>query len=238
MSQPIFTIGEELLAEDLNGIATIFTVQVFTAAGTWIKPDGCTRVMTDVVGGGGSGGGCGATGAGQAACSGGGGAGGYARKLFLASALANSETVDVGAGGAAATAGNNTGNTGGISRFATGKAYVVTANGGVGGSGMAAATFSSVNGGSGGTATGGDINIPGDTGGVGTVEANGRAFFFAIGGRSQKSGIVWPAAAAASTGTAGKLYGGGSSGAVQGASGAAQASLAGAAGIVVVYNYF
>lgn len=236
MSNPIFAIGDELLAAELNGIATVFTIQVFSANGTWVKPDGCTRVMTDVIGGGGSGGGNPTTGAGQFACSGGGGGGGYARKLFLASALAASETIDVGGGGAAATAGS-AGNAGGVSRFASGKAYVVTANGGAAGALGVAGTATGASGGAGGTATGGDINIQGDQGGYGAVEAS-RPFFFAIGGGTRLGPATWPPNNVLTNGAAGKIYGGGSSGAISGASEGTRGSTAGAAGAVIVYNFF
>lgn len=236
MSNPIFAIGDELLAAELNGIATVFTIQKFTSGGTWVKPDGCTRVLVDVVGGGGSGGGNPTTGVGQFACSGGGGGGGWARKLLLASALASSETVDVGAGGAAASVGA-AGNAGGVSNFATGKAYVVTANGGAGGALGVAGTATGASGGAGGTSSGGDINVEGEGGGYGAVEAS-RPFFFACGGGNQFGPTVWPPNNVLTNGRAGKLYGGGSSGAISGSSEGTRGSTAGAAGIVIVYNFF
>lgn len=237
MTDPV-AIGDELLADYVNGIATVFEIEVFTTAGTWIKQEGCMRIMVDVIGGGGTGGGTAATGAGQSANSGGGGGGGYARKLFLTSDLANSETVDVGAGGTPPAAGNNTGGTGGTSRFATSKGYVVTANGGAGGAGSPASGGpAAVAGGQGGTATGGTINRPGSDGGPGQIDAAAGNNFVNCGGSSFFGGITYPPIAAGS-GRVGKVYGGGSSGAIQVASSAALAPLAGGAGIVIVYNFF
>lgn len=235
----VFAIGDELLAEELNDLKMTFTMQVFTASGTWVKPDGLSRLFVRVQGGGGTGGGTAATAAGQNANSAGGGGGGYAEKLLLASQLSNSETVDVGAGGTPPAAGNNVGGTGGISRFATGKSYVVTANGGVGGAGSPSSAGQQVLlGGVGGTASGGDFNIQGGQGGPGYIFAGTVNGFFNRGGSAFLSPGEVHAPIAVTQGTAGKLYGGGSTGAIQIASSAAQAPLAGAAGIVIVWNCF
>lgn len=231
-----FAIGDELLASALNDLKMTFTLQKFTSAGTWIKPDGLSRLYVEVVGGGGSGGGVGATGVGQAAEGSGAGGGGYARKLLLASALASTETVDVGAGGAVSGAGGN-GNTGGNSIFATGKAYAVTGNGGGGGIAMAATTLAAVNGAAGGSGAGGDVTFEGSDGGNGFV-TGGIPVGFNNGGASFLSALAVRAVNVSASGKAGKQYGGGSTGAVNGASQAARASLAGASGIVIVWNCF
>jgi hypothetical protein len=219
-----------------------FDVQIFTASGTWNKPTRCKRVVVEVVGGGGSGGGAGTTGAGQAACAGGGGGGGFTKKTFLASTLASAETVTVGAGGAAATAGSNNGNTGGTSDFANGKAYAVTSTGGGGGVGMAAAAGPfSANPGTGGTGSGGDFSCIGSQGGIGIIIPTANVIPANYGGASGygMGGLVSSAVnLATTTGTAGKLYGGGSSGAYVGASQTQQPSLAGGAGIVIVTHYY
>lgn len=217
-----------------------FDRQVFTASGTWNKPARCKRVVVRVVGGGGSGGGAGTTGGGQAACAGGGGGGGYAEKLYLASALAGSEPVTVGAGGAAAAAGSNPGNQGATSDFANGKAYVVQATGGGGGVGMAATGGPfSANPGTGGVGSGGDLNVIGSQGGIGIVIGGASVIPANYGGASIFGGLVSSSVnLSLTTGTPGKLYGGGSSGAYVGASQAQQASTAGAAGIVIVDNYY
>lgn len=236
MTNPVFAVGDELLAENLNGISTAFTVTVYTGAATWVKPAGCSRVLVEVQGGGGSGGGNQATAAAQVAVGAGGGGGGYSKMLFLASALASSETVDVGTGAAAAGSGA-AGNTGNTSRFATGKAYVVSATGGGGGALGLAGTTNAVLGGAGGAGSGGFLNLTGHRGGTG-AGVTGQAQWYNFGGASQFAPPSWITAIGATIGNNGILYGGGSSGSVQGASGAAQGSTAGAAGIVVVYNYF
>ena len=237
MTDP-FAIGDELLAQQLNDLKMTFTVQKFTASGTWIKPDGLSRLYVRVMGGGGTGGGGAATGVGQNANSGGGGGGGYAEKLLLASNLASTETVDIGAGGTPPAAGNNVGGTGGTSTFATGKGYAVSATGGVGGGGSPASPGQQIiAGGVGGAGAGGDFNFDGGPGGRGIILAGVVNQFMNNGGSSLWAPIVYPPIAV-TQGTAGKLYGGGSSGIIQIASSAALAPLAGGAGLVVVWNCF
>lgn len=233
-----FAIGDELLAEKLNDLKMTFTVQLFTASGTWIKPDGLSRLYVRGVGCGGGGGGVAATSGVQLASSGGGGGGGYFEKLFLASALANTESVDIGAAGLAGAAGANNGGTGGVVTFATGKAYVLTGNGGVGGTGGGAAGgFVNAIGGAGGTATGGDINLTGGVGGTGLVLSATAAYANNFGGASHLSEMAVPAVGNTS-GNVGLIYGGGASGALNGISQAARAGSAGALGLVIVWNCF
>lgn len=215
-----------------------FDEQRFTASGTWNKPARCRFVEVQVIGAGGSGGGTTATGAGQSACGGGGGGGSYAKKLFAASALAASETVTIGAGGAAAGAAG-AGNIGGSSIFAVGKAYIVTAAGGNGGAVGNVGGNTAAAPGAGGAATGGDINIDGSDGGPGVVIA-GVYVAGNFGGNSHLSGLatIQSFAVSPTVGRVGHLYGGGSSGALAGASAASSGSTAGAAGIVIVRNYY
>jgi hypothetical protein len=144
----------------------------------------------------------------------GGGGGGYSEK-FITSGLGATETITVGLGGIAATNGNN-GNTGGTTSFGA----HCSATGGTGGK-----TANGLGVGSGGTGSGGDINIQGGGGTVSITTSQG-----GNGGGSMLSGSI--AGAIGSGVPTGQLYGGGSGG-TNGGTGAA-----GAAGIVIVYEYY
>jgi hypothetical protein len=118
------------------------STSVFSTAGTstYTKVSGLKFIIVEIVGGGGGGGNPGSTEEG-----GGGGAGGYARKTISASDLSATTSITVGAGAATELGGNP-------SYFGS----VMTANGGARG-------LDAVNG-VGGSATGGDVNITGQSG--------------------------------------------------------------------------
>ncbi|MGW6295178.1 glycine-rich domain-containing protein, partial [Streptomyces sp. NPDC055058] len=78
--------------------------QVFTASGTWSKPDGAKWLRVQVLGAGGGGGGVPGTTSSTAAAGGGGGGGGYAESIIAAASVGESVAVTVGAGGAGGTA--------------------------------------------------------------------------------------------------------------------------------------
>jgi hypothetical protein len=184
------------------------SMQVFTSSGTWTKPSGINRVMVTVIGGGGASGHAHDDGAGSEGCSGGGGAGGCAIKLIDVSSTL-SESVTVGTGGVGGNANGGSGVASSFGGFCSAS----------GGAGTAAVVGVPGGGGAGGSGSLGNINIPGGdgSGGISNIAPG-------IGGASQMSGS--PAQSGA-----GKLYGGGGSGAINGN------GHSGAAGIVVVYEY-
>ena len=124
--------------------------QIFIAGGTFTAPKAGTYKIT-VVGGGGAGGG-----GNNSEYSGGGGAGGLAIKYAT---LTNGETVTVTVGSAGST-----------SSFGT---YASATGGSAGANGDDATVYSGT-GGAGGTATGGDINVPGETGWYSSSACSGR----------------------------------------------------------------
>ena len=187
------------------------TIQVFTANDTWTKPAGLTAALVRVVGGGAAGGAYSAPNGG-----GGGGAGGYAEERLATAARGATETVTVGGGGAG---GVGTGGNGVTSSFGA----LLSATGGTGaGAGNSA-------GGGGGAGVGGSFNATGGggAGGGGTAGSQG---FGGIGGASALGG----GAAASASGSIGGNYGGGGSG---GGSGSANGG-SGAAGIVIVVEFY
>ena len=127
------------------------SVQTFTASGTWTKPDGISKVIVEVQGGGSSGSDGNAANTRDTH----GGAGGYAKKLIDVSSI-SSATITVGTGGAGVT--SYPSNAGGDSSWADGTNTVT--GGGAGAAGTAVYV-----GGLGGTASGGDLNIDGKSGG-------------------------------------------------------------------------
>jgi hypothetical protein len=219
-----------LSEKSLDGGFTSVQVYTTTGANTWTKPAGLKRVRVTVVGGGGAGGGSGATGGADTSCGGGGGGGGTAIKVIAAASLGDTETATVGAGGTGVSAG--TGNTGGTSSFG---AHCSATGGSGGGSGaVGSTTYSGA--GDGGAGSGGDVNIIGSGGscGVGTntgsISGSGGASSIGGGGRGQP--------AHSGTGIAGKAYGGGGSGSAVGSSQSANTGGAGAAGIIIVEEFF
>jgi hypothetical protein len=135
-----------------------FVTKTTTGSGTFVVPTNVYKLKVTCIGGGGSGG----TGS---SYGGGGGAGGCI-KVFAVTPGA-SYSYFVGAGG---TGGGN-----GQDTTFTGTGVSMTAGKGFGGA--------FVNGGAGGTATGGDLNISGQSGGNGTLDPyGGYAPFIGVGG--------------------------------------------------------
>ncbi len=141
-----------------GGSGDIIDIQVFDTSGsfTYTPTAGMTSCIVECVGGGGGGGATPAGGAG-----GGGGAGGYSRALFFDTDIGVSQPLVVGAAGLGVPM--LPGSNGGATTFGTGP--IITANGGQGG-GIPAGSTGGV-GGDGGTASGGDLNVNGQFGGIG-----------------------------------------------------------------------
>ena len=208
-----------------SGIVSNITtpvIRTYTSSDTWTKPTGLKYIIVEVVGGGG--GGAGNTTANTT--SGGGGGGGYSKELLAASALGATETYAVGAAGAAGASSGGTGGTGGTSSFGT--SPFLQATGGVGG------TFDPHTGGAGGVGSSGILNVAGGGGGAGGNAATGPA---GAGGSSVYGGGAPGRGSAEAAGIAGGNYGGGGGGAYN-TSGADTAGGAGAAGVVIVTEYY
>lgn len=197
-----------------GGKLSVFT----TGTGATFTPDSKTRSMwIRLVGGGGGGGGCNAT-AGN--FGGAGGSGAYLEEFFPT--ILASYTYTVGALGTGGAAGANAGSDGGNSTFVAG-AITYTAAGGQGG---AAGSNNAVKTTAGGIATGGDINVPGETGYTDTVFSRGGANAF---GRATIT-------IGAGSGSQGLIYGGGGTGARS--AGTSSAGGNGNAGVLIVMEIF
>lgn len=209
------------------------SVQIFTAGGTWTKPAGLKRVKVTVVGAGGGSGGSAATGASDYTSSIGGGGGGMSVKTIAAASLGATEAVTVGTGGTAGAAGNNNGGAGSTSSFGV----HCSATGGVAGTGDAANSGGiRASGVVGGIGSGGDYNAAGGSSGPVSYARASTVLTTSVGGSSPlgAGGLASPNSA----GEAGRAYGGGAAGSSSIESQAAKAGAVGAAGIVIVEEFF
>jgi hypothetical protein len=217
------------------GSAKSPTQQRFTANGTWNKPAGLKYAVVEAQGGGGAGGGAAVTNSSQSSAGSGGQGGAYARTIFAASALGSSEQVTVGAGGTPVSAG--AGGAGNTSSFGSGGTLVSAAGGAGGGAVAASATTGYGHGADAAQSITGQIQIPGGGGAgggrggtQGCTGGTGGASFMGTGG----GGKGGPSSA----GAAGKGYGGAGGGATNVLDSGAKSGGAGAAGIVVVTEYY
>lgn len=209
-----------------------------SGTGTHTPQTGCTLMRVTLYGGGGGGGGV-STAASQASGAGGGGGGGKVVKEYASPSAMN---YSVGAGGAGGAAGNNSGAAGGDTTFDTG-GTVITAKGGSGGSGQASATGSAVAAGGAGGAIGtnGTVNGAGAPGGWGGHFGVGQGMGGAGGsGEFGGGGLSTVSTSGVSTaGTNGAGPGAGGSGASSSNIAATdRAGGDGAAGLIVVEEFF
>ncbi len=208
-------------------------VQTITAGTTYTPTAGTGRIIVELWGGGGGGGGCNNA----AGCAGGGGgAGGYARYTFTGVVNAN-YTVAIGGGGAgnsgaAGSAGTNT-------TFTNG-ATVVTAYGGAGGAYTAGSNgVKFMAGGAGGAVSAnGTVNGAGMPGSYGQTNSNTIVNSGFGGSTSLGGGGVGRASTTGAGNAAVANTGSGGGGAATIATGSAYAGGAGAAGRIIVQEFY
>jgi hypothetical protein len=198
-----------------------------TESGTYEKPSWLKFVRVKGVGGGGGSAGPKANNASQYSIGGPGAGGAYFEKTILAELLDASTVVTVGLAGTAGAA-EGDGGSGGVTSFG----MHATASGGTKGTSCGPATAALVSSSAlGGIATGGDINIPGQSSSMGygncsaslvTYALDGGNSVLGVGGRHQEGG---------------KGYGAGGGGRFRGANGSAQVGFAGGPGIVIIEEY-
>lgn len=222
----------------VNGSAPIVSIveQIITSSGTYTPNAAMVFCVVEAIGGGGGGGGCAAAAALQV-CVGGSGAGGaYCKSLYERSVIDGNApiTVTIGGGGLAGAPGNNSGGNGDDTLFGT----LLSAGGGTGGAGGASVVLTIVSPGDGGFPADGDINIWGESSGLGigitsvASSGSGGNSFYGTGG----SGV-----AGSNAGNDAPSYpvgcGGGGSGAAVNAGGTSKSGGYGSAGLVIITEY-
>lgn len=217
---------------------TSFTATTLTSGtgATYNLPTGCTAIWVRAVGPGAGGGGSAAPS--NAGAGGGGGAGGYVEK-FITNPSA-SFTYTIGTAGSASAAGNAAGGTpSGATTFADGGSISLSAGagsaGGGSGGGSTGVVFTTGKA-SGGAASGGDVNRNGNFGDAGVVLSATQA----MGGRGGDSplGVGGEGGQGTSAGAGAGGYGSGGGGAGVVSGGSAQAGAAGAAGVIIIHEYY
>lgn len=229
-------VGAAQYAADLLAYKSLPSVTIYTSgSGTYTPPAGVKSLMVTCVGGGGGGGGVNGI-SGDTAESAPGGGGGVCKK-FIASPAA-SYSYAVGAGGAGGPAGANAGSAGGATTF-SGGAVSLTANGG--GAGFGTSSSGGTNrfsGGPGGTATGGDLNMSGSPG-MDRGKVSGVCPILPISGSAPGFGGNVRGDAADANGVDGGAPGAGGSGArTSQLTDTNYAGGAGAAGIIIIEEFF
>jgi len=209
------------------GATGVPTLSAFTSPGTWTKPALVKAIKVTVIGGGGAGGTAAASSPTLfATVGGGGGGGGTSTAIYPAPSLPGPQPYTVGAAGA-------------TSSFGVAPATVISATAGAAGSsgGFTAA------GGDGGAGSGGTINSRGGGGASAAAFAGPSpavvtpAGIGGAGGSSSLGGGGAGRGSGPSTGNSGNAYGGGGSGG-SGNGPAAGPGGAGAAGVVIVEEFY
>lgn len=206
------------------------TQQFLTSGTTYTVPSGCRAIEVICIGGGGGGGGTGALTA--IGLSGGGGAMVY---KFIDDPEA-AYTYAIGAGGSGGAT-NSAGADGGDTTF-TGSSVALSAGGGDGGAAGPPTSGTLITiGEAGGTASGGDVNIDGAySGNAATV--SGDAISIPLSGASPLGGGAVMAANTSANGTPGGAPGAGGSGGISVGGSGARIGGAGAAGLIIVKEFY
>jgi len=223
--------GSAWLSQAAAGGGGDYIMQVYGSPATWTKPAGLKAVKVTVVGGGGGGGGAASPGC-STESGGGGGGGGVAIEYLDAPALPGPVAVTVGSGGAGGPAPGGNGVAGGTSSFG---AFLSATGGGLG-NGTSTPLGPSRLSGAGGAGSGGQLNFNGGTSRVGSPSAGGLSYN-PEGGESIFSTRVQTQSSAPG-GTAGNAYGGGGVGAVAASPPFSFVGGAGAAGVVIVEEFY
>lgn len=209
------------------------TIQVFTANGTWTKPDGVTQIQVVVTGGGAGGGGSDSLSSSNFAGGGGGGAGGTAIKWIDVTSI-TSVAVTVGGGGTGGSTSGGNGTAGGTSSFG---AYASATGGAAGNGGTNTVSAGTAAGGMGSSGT---INLEGGSG-KGSLSGNAAMPLGGNGGASYwgDGGVGATRNSTGSTsGEDASAYGSAGGGAATYLSTSGGSGGDGAGGIVVVYEYY
>jgi hypothetical protein len=233
------TSDRTITLPDLTGTVSLatYTTQVFTSSGTYTKPAGVSAIKVTVVGGGGGGGGAAANAPGFNSAATGGGGAGTSIKLIAASSVGSTETITIGALGSGGTSGGN-GTAGGTSSFGS----HCSATGGGAGLGCPSISNAGQNteGGqtsTGGVGSGGTINLTGGSGGFGFSFATPNRGVGGSGGASSLCGGPEGAQSNSISAAATQYGAGGSGGAALGNSSAVSGGN-GAAGIIIVEEFY
>jgi len=222
-----------------NPAYTLIGTQIFTSSGTWTPTAGTRAVMVEVYGGGGGGGGADGAAGTFSSAGGGGGGGGYSLK-FITVGLGSTETVTVGAaGGGGAASGGGNGGAGGTSSFG-GHAQATGGLAGIGDPTQSSVAVISAPFVIGGVGSLGDVNVQGEAGSSGLALAAAPNSQGGIGGKA-----AGPSGGAGGVGVVpnndaggvGFVPGGGGGGGYTAGSVVDKAGGAGAAGIIIVWEY-
>lgn len=221
----------------VSGTGDNFTPSKATVMATYTPTSGTKMVKVTLVGGGGGSGGCATCTSSQCCATAGAGSGAVSVKWIT---NPSAMFYNVGTAGAAGVAGNNIGVAGVASALVSATQTPIVANGGGQSVGNAAssvvATFAGGTGGVQAVASGGDLNIPGNSGSIGVCTSVSASVNWGGNGGSTP-GFGSGGIGGTTNANAGQLYGGGGAGTVVNPGISATAGNVGAAGLTLFEEY-